>query len=115
MTEATEKTVCEQLKPYQFVKGQSGNPAGRPKGSISIVDSIRHIFETDPDRFQTFIDRYLADPKNRQHIVDKIDGKPEGSGTNLNVQINNYQLTEEDKEKWAIKYLTNNGYKVDKV
>lgn len=30
--EDTEKQVAKQLIPYQWKKGQSGNPNGRPKG-----------------------------------------------------------------------------------
>jgi len=102
------------LKP--FPKGVSGNPAGRPKGSLSVIGSIKQIFESDPEQFQEFINKYLKDPRNRQHIVEMIDGKPQGSTTNIAVGVNvsNYQLTEEDKENWAIKYLEGAGYEVRK-
>lgn len=42
----TDKTVAKQhdhLKEYQFKKGQSGNPNGRPKGSRSIPDMLMKI------------------------------------------------------------------------
>jgi len=95
------------LKPFKSGKDWNGNALGRPKNSISIVETIRHIFESDPNRFQIFIDRYLADPKNRQHIVDKIDGEPEGSGTNVNLalQINQTPLTDEDRAEYSYKVL----------
>lgn len=103
------------LKP--FPKGVSGNPLGRPKGSLSVIGSIKQIFEENPDQFQDFINKYLKDPKNRQHIVEMIDGRPKGSDTTVavGVNVNNYQLTEEDKEEWAIKYLEGAGYEVKKA
>lgn len=38
--------------------------------------------------------------------------KPE---TQVNLQVNNIQITSEDKEEWAIKYLESNGYKIEKI
>ena len=36
-----------------FVKGQSGNPNGRPKGSLSIPDMLRRIGEEEvPEALQ---------------------------------------------------------------
>ena len=37
------------LKGYQFVKGQSGNPGGRPKGAKSMKTFAREYFEALPD------------------------------------------------------------------
>lgn len=37
------------LKGYQFVKGQSGNPGGRPKGSKSLKTFAREFLESLPD------------------------------------------------------------------
>lgn len=37
------------LKGYQFVKGQSGNPGGRPKGSKSLKTFAREYLEALPE------------------------------------------------------------------
>lgn len=43
------KKQYDWLKGYQFVKGQSGNPGGRPKGSKSLKTFAREFLESLPD------------------------------------------------------------------
>lgn len=47
--EQNKKQQYDWLKGYQFVKGQSGNPGGRPKGSKSLKTFAREYLETLPD------------------------------------------------------------------
>lgn len=59
-------TTAKQLEPYAFKPGQSGNPAGRPKGSRNKLG-------------EAFIEAMYAD--FRQHGVETIEavrtGKPD--------------------------------------
>jgi hypothetical protein len=43
------KKQYDWLKGYQFVKGQSGNPGGRPKGAKSLKTFAREYLESLPD------------------------------------------------------------------
>lgn len=46
--EQPKKQNYDWLKGYQFVKGQSGNPGGRPKGSKSLKTFAKEYLEILP-------------------------------------------------------------------
>lgn len=73
---STENQRGAHLKKYQWPKGVSGNPAGRPKGKLSPIDRIRQMFEENEKDFDEFLTEYLNDPSNKKHIVEMLDGRP---------------------------------------
>lgn len=60
----------------KFKPGVSGNPAGRPKGSVSIVTRIKQKFEENPEYFDEWVNKLLEDPKLRAEVMRQIDGSP---------------------------------------
>jgi hypothetical protein len=48
-TEQGKKQRYDYIRGYQFVKGQSGNPGGRPKGAKSLKTFAREYLELLPD------------------------------------------------------------------
>lgn len=75
----TETTIKEQytaphLKPYHFQPGESGNPAGRPKGSSSIRDSIRQYLEDNPEEMTKMIKKFIE--RNPEFMWQMMEGAP---------------------------------------
>lgn len=90
-----ENNSYEHLKPWQFKKGQSGNPGGRPKGSVSLKEYARKMLREMDDEekleFLNGIDKDViwkmseGNPENKSDItsggeplpvlVKFIDGK----------------------------------------
>jgi hypothetical protein len=62
-----------------FKPGVSGNPGGRPVGSVSIVGMIRKKFEEQPKYAEEWVAKLLEDPSNRKAVMEQIDGKPKQS------------------------------------
>jgi len=93
----------------KFVKGHPkvGGIQKGEKHKITVIGTIENMFENDPQMFLEFVDKYLKDPRNRQHIVEMIDGKPRGSETNVAVGIafNQTPLTDEERAPLAYEVL----------
>lgn len=103
----SEKIESEPIRDElgRLKKGVILNPNGRPKGSISPITKIKQIFEEKPEVFQEFVTEYMADPANRKHLVEMLDGKPrqniglDGGETGLAIQFANVfnKNAQEDK------------------
>ena len=71
------------LKKYQFKKGQSGNPGGRPKGTVSIEAELRKRLADGEDGeniVQALVTQALkqalrGDYKFFNLILERIDGR----------------------------------------
>lgn len=69
-----------------FVKGKSGNPDGRPVGSVSIVEGIRRkLLEIEPGNKKTYLELFLTsyfkkaikdgDTNLMRDLIDRVDGR----------------------------------------
>ena len=76
MSEEPETTGGNRNEKGQFKPGVSGNPKGRPEGSISVIHELKKIFQENPEDFEEFVLRYKKNPQNEKHIAEMIDGKP---------------------------------------
>jgi hypothetical protein len=110
------------LKKHQFKPGQSGNPAGRPKGLRSIqtlfgeaVENLAMLgeakgkknFDVEKDIFMKVLDMArLGHPKGLELYFYYRYGKPkfqEGDALNLNIHDETFTDEEKDLIKDAIK------------
>lgn len=82
----TELTEKKQRPDHLFKPGQSGNPAGRPKGSISLVTEMKKKLEEIHPMFkktyaQAFIESILDDAltqdgPSRKLVMQYMEGLP---------------------------------------
>jgi len=70
-----DKTRENRNEDGTFKKGFTGNPNGRPVGSISVIDKLRQIYRDNPEKFDSFVRRYADNEANDKHQVEMLDGK----------------------------------------
>lgn len=78
--ENPETTVTKQ--DTKFKKGVSGNPAGRPKGSISIKDKVRQYLENNPESVEEIVEHFVKN--NRELMWQMLEGRPQQDVTSGN-------------------------------
>lgn len=76
---------------HLFKKGQSGNPAGKPKGAGDRRLEIRRMLEAKgTEVVETLLDMALVDrdPHALKLIMERISPKPRADSVNLGIQVN---------------------------
>lgn len=92
-TQEQHKKRYDWLKGYQFVKGVSANPGGRPKGSKSLKTFAREYLATLPEEEKIEFLKCLPE----ELVFRMAEGNPDTkSEVKTDMTIN---LAPEDKEK----------------
>lgn len=78
-----KKNRADLLKPYQWKKGQSGNPAGRPPNPVSLTAILNRKLAEHPEDAEAIVNALIALGKRPSltqlgaidKIFDRVDGK----------------------------------------
>ena len=68
--------TAKQQRGRPFPPGVSGNPDGRPVGSISIINRIKQIWAENPEKFESYVEDVMKDKMLRREIIQQVDGRP---------------------------------------
>lgn len=85
MTVETEPQVKRNAKGQLMKGGKTPNPRGRPRGALSMTDTLRKYLLAHPDFAEKIIeslvkvakdDRKFGNLQAINEVFDRIDGKP---------------------------------------
>lgn len=91
ITETIQKIDKRKTMPHLFKKGQSGNPKGKPKGSISIKARILQRLKKNPDELKEIVEYFIK--HNRELMWQMLEGRPKQQ-VDLEAQIEEKQIRE---------------------
>ncbi len=83
-THDTTTAPATKRGPRLWRKGQSGNPAGKRKGAVSLASALQRLLTKEPDRLdavaRTLVDAAIAgDVSAARLLFERLDGhKPTG-------------------------------------
>lgn len=76
-------------KSHLFQPGQSGNPAGRPKGTVSIKESLRKYLREHPGEVDRLVQHFL---KNDPALMwQMLEGRPK---QNMDLEVDKDSIGE---------------------
>ena len=100
---------------HKFKPGEITNPNGAPKKEFSMTGALRDILsEHNPDtkieRYKELLNKALSmamkgDGDMLKYLINRIEGMPKGSETQIAVQVNNIVPTHEMKKETIIEYV----------
>ena len=74
MEEVRENAGISRNPDGTFKLGFSGNPAGKPPGTLSIKDLVRQHLRDNPNDLREFVEHFIK--KNKELAWQMLEGRP---------------------------------------
>ena len=103
---------------HKFEIGEVNNPLGAPKKELSMTNALRDILtdtnpETKIERYKELLNKALSmamrgDGDMLKYLINRIEGMPKGSETQIALQVNNIVPTPEKRMAVVFEHLLKN-------
>lgn len=90
MTDTTPTKRGERLATHRWKPGQSGNPAGKAKGTVSLAYAVQRLLRKEPEKLEsiarTLIDSAIAgDVAAARLLFERLDGSKASGFFSVNI------------------------------